>query len=245
MGRVAGTPSKIYVDEFNYSGRTNAAELQVDVNLIDVTCFADDGHEFVEGVYKGQVPINGFFDPADDNYDEQMWSVMDGSKHYLGLCMGQDASHGDIIYEVQGRPNQEGRPAEIAGAILLSVTWQGSGPIVRATVLSNGAVTATGAITNSNKSLGATAANEKFVAVVRCIAFDGTTLTVDIEQSSDDGSGDAYALITGMQQEITAVGVWRLSTVAATEAYKRVNITAFTGTSMTLVITAGKEQGVS
>ena len=244
MGRVAAATSRIYVDEHNFSGRTNKASIEIDNVLPKVTCFGDSWDEFVEAIHKGKFPVSGFFDPADDNYDEEMFTDLSG-KHYLGVYPGNDASHGDIGFETEARIEGDARPHEIEGAVLLNVTWKGDGPVVRATVLANEAVTGSGVITNSNKNLGATAAGEQFVAVVRCLAFNGTTLTVDIEESSDDGGGDAYALISGMQQVITGVGCWRLSTASATEAYKRVNITAFTGTSMTLLIVAGKEQGVS
>lgn len=247
MGRIPGAPSRIYIDEFNFSGRTNAAEQTVDVNLPEVTCFSDTAAEFVEALYNTKITINGFFEPTDDGYDEQMWTVIgDGVKHYVGFYPGQDASHGDIGYEIQGQCDDQARPIEVAGAVLLNVSWQGEGPTVRSTVLCNGAVTGTGAVSNSNKNLGATTAGEKFVAVVRVLSVTGSgSIDVEIEESSDDGSADAYATITGMTQTFTDVGVSRESTTSATEAWKRVNVTAFTGfTSVTLLVTAGKEQGV-
>lgn len=248
MARLAGAPSRIYIDEFDFSGRTNNGEMTVDVNLPEVTCFSDSAAEFVEGLYNTSLSVNGFFDPADDNYDEQMWAVIGGGvKSYFGFYPGQDGTHADIGYEIQGQIKDEPHIAEVAGAVLLNFTAQGEGATVRSTILCNGAVTATGAVTNSNKNLGTTTSGEKFVAVIRVLSVTGSgSITVDIEQSSDDGGADAYALITGMQQTFTAIGVSRETTTSATEAYKRVNVTALSGfTSVTLLVTAGKEQGVS
>lgn len=247
MGRVAGVPSRIYVDEFDFSGRTNTGELSVDNNLPEVTCFSDAAQEFVEGVYNGRMPIGGFFDPADDNYDEQMWSVIgDGAQHYVGLYPGSQAAHGNFGYEIEAQCPDQSRPIEVAGAVLLSVTWQGEGPVVRSTVLCNGAVTGSGVVTNSNKNLGATAAGEEFVAILRVLSVTGSgSITVEIEESSDDGAADAYAQVFAFTAK-TAIGVERKSVLTATEAYKRVNVTAFSGfTSVTILVVAGKSQGVS
>ncbi len=246
MARVPGKLTKIYVDEFDFSGRVSAAEQTVDVELPPVTTFGDSAEEVVEAVYRGVLIQNSFFDGDSGGIDDEMWAdIVSGSDHLVGFYPGNSALQGVIGYELQARPDEQSRPVEVAGAVMLNVTWQGFGPIVRATVLNNAAVTASGVITGSNKNIGATAAGEKFVAVIRCLAFNGTTITVDIEESSNDGGGDAYALISGIQQVITALGSWRLTTISATEAWKRVNITAFTGTSMTLLIVVGKEAGVS
>ena len=62
MSRVAGAPSRVYVDEFNFSGRTNQLELAIDNNLAEVTALNDTGSLFVEGHYNGTATLNGFFD---------------------------------------------------------------------------------------------------------------------------------------------------------------------------------------
>jgi|TARA_Y100000310_G_scaffold317685_1_gene370836 hypothetical protein len=244
MARVSSDTSKVYIDEFDFSGYTNSINLAITNNLPEVTCFGDSGPEFVEGLPSATATINGFFDTTDDGYDEQMWAnIGDNTKHYLGLFPGSDASHGDIGYELQAQISGQPRPHEVAGAVLLNCDWTSEGGIYRATSMANEAVAGTGAITNSNKNLGATSANTVFVATIRCTAFNGTTITVRVQESSDDGSGDAYADISGLAATFTAIGVTRVSTTSATEAWKRVNIQTFTGTSMTIFVTCGTESG--
>jgi|TARA_Y100000310_G_scaffold276879_1_gene294338 hypothetical protein len=248
MGRVAGAPSTIFVDEFDFSGRTNNAVLNIDNNLPEVSAFSDAGAEFVEGIYNNSSVINGFFDPTDDGYDEQMFGIIgDGAKHFVGIYPGNSAAATNIGYELQGQSGEQERPVEIAGAVLLNVTWQGEGPLVRSTVLANGAVTTTGAVTSSNQNIGATAAGEKFVAIIRVLAVSGAgSITIVVEESTDNGAGDAYAAISGITETFTAVGVSRETTTSATEAWKRVNVTAFSGfSSVTIMVAVGKEAGVS
>ena len=247
MGRVAGAISRIYLDENNMSGRTNNAELAVDLNLPEVTSFSDSAAEFVEGLYSGKISQNSFFDGASGEIDGEVFSAIgDGNTHYLGLYPGNDASHGDIGYEATVKSESQPRPIEVAGAVLLNVTWQATGPIVRASVLCNTRISAAGVVADSNKNLGTTTSGEVFVAVVRILDTDYSGgLNMTIEQSSDDGSGDAYAtLISFTNCHVTKAQ--RKSVSTATEAWKRVNITAVnTGTYADILIVVGKEQGVS
>ena len=138
MARVAGAGSRVYVDEYNFSGRTNSMKAAIDINLPEVTSFSDDASEFVEGLPSSKATLNGFFDPSDENYDDQMWALIgDGVDHCLGLYPGNDASYGDTGYEIQGQTGTQDRPIEVAGAILLNCDWTGSGAAVRSTVLCN------------------------------------------------------------------------------------------------------------
>lgn len=245
MGRTAGAGSKVYIDEFNFSGSTNAVNPTFDVNLPEVTAFSDSGAEFVEGKINSKATINGFFDPTDDAYDEQMFALIgDNAKHYVGLYMGNDASYSDIGYEIQGQVSSQERPIEVAGAALLHCSVQGEGGVVRSTVLCNGAVTASGAVTNSNQNWGTTTSGTTFVGILRVLSVTGSgSITVEIEESSDDGAGDAYSQIIAFTAK-TAVGVERKTITTATEAYKRVNVTAFSGFStVTIMVVIGKEQG--
>jgi len=163
MGRVAGNTSKVYVDEFEWSSLTNSVTFTIDNNTPEVTSFNDTGAEFVEGKYNVKATVNGFFDATDDGYDEQMFAAIgDGAKHYVGLFPGSDASYGDVGYEMTAQTDTHDGPTEVAGAILLNVTWQGEGGpatatdvagCYRATVLCNGAVTGAGVVTNSNQNI--------------------------------------------------------------------------------------------
>ena len=246
MSKAAGAPSRVYVDAIDLSGLSNSFEMNVDVNLPEITTFDDTGDTNVESKYGAQVTINGFMDADDDANDETMWATLGANtQHKLGLYPGSAATYGSFGYELLARPKNQVRPVDVKAALLLNMTFLTDSAIVRSTVLANKAITGSGVVANSAQQTGATSAGERLVMVIRCIAFTGTNLTVDLEQSSDNAVGDPYALITAMQQAITAVGSWRLTTILATEAWKRINITAFTGTSMTLLIAIGKEQGVS
>jgi hypothetical protein len=52
-------------------------------------------------------------------------------------------------------------------------------------------------------------------------------------------AGDAYADVAGLAHTFTTPGVFRATTMAATEAYKRVVVSGFVGTNALILVTAG------
>ena len=242
---VSGRKTRIYVDRWNWSGRTNTAAVNINQVMVPATTFESLGDEFIEGKYSGDMPINGFFDPTDDDYDEQMWSVIgDGQNHAIGVYY-ESAAAGTIGYEMQGVIESQERPIEVAGAVLLHATWKSDGAIVRSTVLANKLITGVGVVAGSNINVGATTTGQVFVALMRVLSFTGATMNVRIEQSSDNGVTDPYtALLTFAQT--TGTEVQRLTTTAATEAWKRVNVTAVDAgfTSALILVVVGVEQGI-
>jgi len=103
--------------------------------------------------------------------------------------------------------------------------------------LQGATITATGAQTGQN--VGAVAAGGTTVVVYRVHSITGTYAS-NIEESTDNGSGDAYANVAALASgNLTAAGVTRKTTTGATEAWKRVNVTtAPTTASITVTVTS-------
>jgi len=241
MSRGSGKSAKVYMDQYDYSGRTNAIELLIDNVLPAVTAPNDLAETLVEAKLKSSLKLNGFFDGVANQYDQHTWAAIDGNEHKVGAYPGTLAPAGAIGYELLARIKDEPRTLEVEGAILLNVTWQGDN-IVRSTVLYNGAITATGAKTGQN--VDASTAGQIYVAVLRVLEVTGAgSITVKVQESSDNGVGDPYAdLITF--DAATGISVQRKTVTSATEAYKRINISAFSGfTSVTVMVAVGIEKG--
>lgn len=220
MARAAGAPSRVYVDEFNFSGRTNNLEMAIDNNLAEVTTFLDDGTESVEGQYNGTVTLNGFFDGDSAGYDDQMWSVIgDGIDHFVGLYPGNQAAATNIGYELQAQTSNQTRPVDVAGAILLNVSWQNNGAIVRSTVLKNGAVTGSGVVSGSNQNIGATGAhktNDTANNVTSANATDLASLQTLLNEIKGDynthRASTTYHVVADSTNVITSANASDLST---------------------------------
>lgn len=242
MGRISGATSRIYFDEVNLSGVLNAIDEKVDVDLPEVTCFSDAAKVFVEGKQGFTLALNGFADTADDGWDEvSLARFGDGSDHYVGHYPGSSAGNGWYGREYVVRMKSQPRSSKVGEAVLLNIECQGQQPIVRSIVLLNQAVT--GTLNGSGQDVGTSTSGQKTVAVVRVLAVSGSgSLAVAIQESSDNGGSDAFATISGMTATLTALGATRLTSTAATERYKRIIVSSFSGfTSVTLMCAIGRE----
>ena len=79
--------------------------------------------------------------------------------------------------------------------------------------------------------------------IVHCTAFTGTDLVIDLQESTDDGAGDAFADVdVSVQVTVTAPGVQRLEIGEAigVERYVRANITGtFTTADVAIIYVSG------
>ena len=97
--------------------------------------------------------------------------------------------------------------------------------------------TSTGNLTSVD--IGTTSTSQTLQAVFRVLALTGSNVTLNVQQSSDDGSSDAFGTISGMTSgSLSAIGVVRTTTSAATERYKRINV-AGTFDSVTFIVSLG------
>lgn len=236
MGKAAASTFRVYLDQYALSGYLNSSQFTLDQETPVVTTFSDAGPRRLVGNYDHSHEDNGFFDGVDNAVDEILHALVgDSADHYLGKCPDGD-SENDIAYEAIVRLIGKPLSAAEAGAVLLNFSAAGAGGFSRGLVL--GSKTSTGAENLTGRNMGATTAGQIFQAVFRLITFSGTNITMKLQESQNDG-GDPYADITGLTSgALTAAGIVRVTTAAATEAWKRVNI-AGTFSSALILVTAG------
>lgn len=239
-----GKHVRVYTDELDVSGFARAGKLGLKVDTAEVTNLLSAGNkEYLEGVYDADGSYVAFFDDADDGYDEKMWTKVttQGDDHYQLDVIGLGATipaAGDVAYERIIRFTGQPREYDIGGAIMLSQEYQVTGGVGRGAVLWSGAITATG--TKPGVNVGLTTTPKMVRATYRILAVSGSgSITVAIEESQNDGSPDTYAAIAALNSgAMTGVGVVQKQTTGSTEAWKRINVTAFSGfTSVTLLVT--------
>lgn len=240
MAKVAARASRVYFDQFDLSGVLSASSLKVDQEVIDVTAFADTGPRRVAGNHTHSGELTGFFDGADNGFDERAFvDLRTDAHHYVTQTFGASAE-GSRAYDRVVRLTAQPRKSAVGQAVMLNLTDDGSGPIVRSWILGNATVTGTGQRTGYD--MGATTSGQVVAVVFRVLSLAGGpgSITLQVQESSDDGVGDTYALVTGLTATFTATGVSRVTTTAATEAWKRLRISAYSGfTSATVLCTAG------
>lgn len=239
MAKTSNRNTRIYLDEYDISGFLNATELKLDQETMRVESFADAGPRRVVGNYDHSGSHTGFFDAAEGGLDPLVFGdFATDEEHYVTQLFGAYAE-GSLGYDRVVRLKDQPRKSGVGQAMLLNFSEEGSGNLARCTVLRSAAVTGTG--NGTGRSLGTSTSGQIFAVVFRVLAVSGSgSITVKVQESSDNGVGDAYADITGLTNTFTAIGVARKTTTAATEAYKRVSVSALSGfTSVTLLVTAG------
>lgn len=242
MAKVSNLNTRIYLDEFDLSGYLNASGLDIEQETPVVTCLSDGGPRRAVGNYDHTQDHTGFFDGADNAFDERAFVDLNTDEdHFLAQLFGANAEN-SRGYEAIVRLARQPRSAALGGAVLLNLQSEGSGGLVRCTVLRNATLVGVG--NGTGRNLGATASGTVFAVVFRVLAFSGVNLTLALEESQNDGGADPYAAIAGLSNAFTAIGVSRKTTTAATEAWKRVAATSPGGfTSATVLVTAGTVQG--
>lgn len=245
MGKQPASNVRIYWDQYKISPWLNSASLAIEQEIINVDDFESVGPEVLVGNYRYTYDIGGFGDFADDQIDEITHADIASGDHYAAICPLNTSgipTENTIAYE--GIAALATRPITAASgaAWLLSFTATGTGGLTRATVLRSATVTGTG--NGTGRNLGATTSGQRFMAVFRVISGTFSEITMNIQESSDDGSGDAYANISGLTSgSLAAANVVYASTTSATEAWKRVAVASFTGTNAVVLVTVGRVAG--
>lgn len=231
----------IYHDGFRLSTIVSKASQEVSVTEAEYTALEDAAGMFAQGKPSGKVSATGFLDITETTgWDTRALAAQTDGIH-LWTCYPAGTVALQPAYLFRYQVTSQPRTFDQAQVAMIDNQGTITGAMSRGvSLLAPVAVTGTGATTGQN--LGVTASTDRFIAHVMLQAVSGTgSITVEIEESSDDGSGDAYATISGMSGTLTTVGTaTRLSFTGATEAWKRVNVTAFSGfTSVTIAVAVG------
>ena len=239
MAKVASNLTRIYYGASHVSGDLSAGDFAVEQELTVVTCLSDTGPRVIAGNFATTHNDSGFFEGTTvTGLDPVAHGMIGGAPVSRAACpIGTD--EGSPVYE--SLVSVSGKPATwaVGAAVLLNISATGADDVYRGTIIRSGAVAAAAAGTGRN--MGASTSGQVFAVTYRVVEVTGSgSVTFQIQESSDNAAGDAYATISGMTETMTAVGVARDETTAATEAWKRVNVSAFSGFStITVLITAG------
>ena len=238
MAKVSNTLTRIYVDKYDFSGILNSFTIGKTQETPEVACFGDGGPRRLVGNYDASVSLMGFFEPTTLINDAVQFGLLDDTDHLVCVCPGAFAA-GSVAYEDVIAMTSRPMSAATGGAVMANVEGAGRNASYRGTVLFN--AISTGAQVTSGINFGASTTPTVLVATFRLLAFTGTSVTMTIEESSDDGAVDTYALISGMTSGVlSAANAVRVTTSATTEAWKRLRL-AGTYTSATVMVTFGTQ----
>lgn len=241
MAKLKAHSSRVYVDQHYLSCSLTSFGLEVTQVLPVVTTFCDTGPRRIVDNYDHSHSHAGLFEPEEDGYDQIVDALRTGTDadHYLLRVPGV-MSAGSVGYEAIAKLSSKPMAGQLGAALALGFDMAGSGGLARINVLSAAEETVTGTQDGTGQNLGATVSDQRLGVWFRVISGTFTSITLKIQESQDDGSGDSYADISGLTSgSMAAAGVVHVSTTAATEAWKRLVVSAFSGTDCTILVTIG------
>lgn len=228
MAKRSGLGSLLLVDGYNLSGDIGAIdEIGGGNEPLDITGINKSAHERIGGLRDGRLATTAFFNPA-TNASHDRFNNLPTTDVIATYCSAQSIGS-SACSTVAKQINYDGTRGD-DGSFTFKVDAQSNGYGVEwGELLTAGIATFGGAASGSSLDYGAAVGTTNFglQAWLHCFAFTGTSATVTIQSSTDDGGGDAFAGVTGAAfTAMTAVGAQRIETgrTAAVERYLRVNV---------------------
>lgn len=248
LAKISHLLTRVYVNQYDVSGSMNAAFLDIKPENARIETFSDTGPRRLPANYDHQARVAGFMEVAPptglqgSNIDKILFDLQSSYDHIVTELPA--LTEGGVSYDMLSIMDGNPRKWQNGQAVMLDASFQGSGGLARGAILRTGTVTGTGNGTGYQQV--ATTAGQVYAVVFRVLSGTFSSLALKIQESSDNGSGDAYVDIASMNTTFSVAdtaAVARVTTTAATEAWKRVVVSGFTGTSAVVLVTGGVVAG--
>ena len=246
MARLHAKSVAHYVDEFDFSGVSNAADLNFSEDPGDVTAYADTEFTYVEGKGGFRWTINGLFSTGSPNYDGEMFTDLTATQRRVGVYPG-GATAGNFGYEGRTNISASPRVAENGSSVGLHVEWVGDQSVSRgALLIINTAISTT---TSGTKfQLGDLASTKTLVGVLRMLTAPGgagnndCVVTIESDADSSAGGETTRLTFTTLNQASTATHEVKEAAGTITDGWFRVVVTISGAGSRTfdLVVSVGE-----
>jgi hypothetical protein len=225
MGSVVLRDCRCYIGGIDCSGRTNRAELDLNIEEEDVSCFDSGGwRELLPGGSKGDLSYTVLEDSA------EMEATL-GVEAPASLIVSNE--EGAVGYFGSMAPLKAARKLNVGKAYIVECSGPASGPIIR------GKVSAIGSKDSGGEGmvldLGGVAAGKGLHAALHVLAISGGTLAVKVQGSATEGFSSPADLITF--SPATAQGAQIISMDGPiSDGYFRASWTLSAGTARMAVI---------
>lgn len=218
MSRTHARAVRFFKDELDFSGVTNAVVITLEPDLADGTVFSDTDATFLEGKAKFGLDFQGLFSTASPNYDAEMFADLTALNRQLGIYTGEavDGTHG-----WEGAANPASAPVEsnLETAIALHMQWNGTGALLRTTVLEKDTAIAN-TVTGSARNAGAIGATKEGVAIARMLSAPGGAgsndciITIESDNAEGFPSASTRATFTTLDQTSSPTDTPEVKTIA-------------------------------
>jgi hypothetical protein len=216
---------------YDFTGDSNKAELQVDVEALDATVFAGSGwRSMVGGLKSSAFDMAGFWQSAvSQAVDPEAFALLGAADKVL--TFGPSQVEGDpafMMFALESSYKIGGEAGALMPFELGAVGEDGTGTVRGRLTKARGNVSATGAI-GTGQNLGAVSATQGVYCTIHVFS-PGTTITLQLQ--SDDNAGFTTPTTIATIGPITAAGGTWVTKVPGplTDSFFRLNVSAITGT---------------
>lgn len=196
MAKQSGLGDALYIAGYDLSGDISAVNsIGGGPALLDVTGIDKSAFQRIGGLRDGRIDYTAFFNPAAGQAHPRLSTLPTADvivSYYRGTALG-----GASANLVAKQLNYDGTRAD-DGAFTFAGQNQGNGyGLEWGTSLTAGKRTDTTATNGSSVDFGTGSTTFGLQAYLHVFAFTGTSVTVKLQESSDNGAGDAWADVTG------------------------------------------------
>jgi hypothetical protein len=223
MAKQSGLGDNLYVAGYDLSGDIGSlGSIAGGPGVLEVTGIDKSAAERIGGGRDGKLEFVAFFNPASTRAHPRL-SLLPTADQVLTYCRGT-ALGSPAAALVAKQLNYDGSRGE-NGSFVFKVGAEANGyGLEWGRQLTAGKRTDTGATNGTGVDFAAASAFG-LQAYLQVFAFTGTSVTITIQESSDNGGGDAFAAVTGGAfATVTGITAERIATAGglAVERYLRV-----------------------
>jgi hypothetical protein len=244
MAKESGLGARFVVDTYDISADTrtlNSIDFQLPV--IDMTSIDKLAYERQIGVKGAKLSATLFFNPTAATGTHVLISTLPRTNRQMTYM--HRSTIGAPAYSMRAKQINYDPSRTEEGALLVKLDAESDGTAGQwGTMLTDGVVTSTGAQSYAGTQDIVGTTNFGLQMWVHLLAFSGTSVTVNIQGSTDNGGGDAFTTITGATTgALTTPGVSYVATAGnvAVEQWLRCNLTG-TYSSATLAVIAVRNE---
>jgi hypothetical protein len=196
MSKQSGLGDNLYVAGYDVSGDISSlGAIGGGPAAMDVTGIDKSAFERIGGLRDGRLEWVSWFNPATDRAHDR-FSALPTSDVLVTYCRG--TSLGSPAASMIGKQIDYSGTRADDGALSFAVQAQANGyGLEWCTQLTAGKRTDTAATNGTGVDFGTGSTAFGLQAYLHVFAFTGTSVTVKLQESSDNGAGDAWADVTG------------------------------------------------
>ena len=237
MASQSGLGMLAVLDQYHLSADIGSLEISSEIALLDVTGIDKHAYMRISGLNDAKMSFEGFFDSSAG----QLHPVLASLPTANVLCtVAYGQTLGYVSSSISAKQVDYSLSRGTDGSLALTTELQGSGHVLdHGNLLTTGIQTFAGVGNGGGLDAGA-ASTSGLQAYLHVTAFTGTDMTVTLQESSDDGSGDPYANITGGGfTTATDVTSERIAVTGHLEQWLRIAVTG-TFTTANLIVAVSR-----